>query len=45
MVAATFGTLIHDWKLQKLGIINGLIGLLLCLIIGFLYGITATFIQ
>nr|XP_014289505.1 uncharacterized protein LOC106689162 isoform X1 [Halyomorpha halys] len=45
MVAATFGTVISDCRLQKLGIVNGLLGLFLCLIIGFIYGIINAFIQ
>ncbi|XP_027844257.2 uncharacterized protein LOC114124989 [Aphis gossypii] len=41
--AATFGTMIKNKKLRNMGIVNEIIGLILCVIIGFAYGLTATF--
>ena len=39
ILAGTFGTVIRDRELQRLGVKNELIGLLLCLSSGFLFGI------
>ncbi|XP_060841365.1 uncharacterized protein LOC132922064 isoform X4 [Rhopalosiphum padi] len=41
--AATFGTMIKNKKLRNMGIVNEIIGLILCVIIGFAYGLSATF--
>lgn len=41
--AATFGTMIKNKKLRNMGIINEMIGLILCVIIGFGYGLTASY--
>ncbi|VVC39852.1 Protein of unknown function DUF389 [Cinara cedri] len=37
--AATFGTMVQDKKLRNMGIVNEIIGLILCVIIGFGYGL------
>lgn len=39
VMAITFGVIVHDKPLAKLGTINLCIVLLICIIIGFLYGI------
>ncbi|XP_046683070.1 uncharacterized protein LOC124369234 isoform X2 [Homalodisca vitripennis] len=39
VMASTFGFVTKDWKLQKIGVLNELMGLLLCVLIGFLYGL------
>ncbi|KAL1129096.1 hypothetical protein AAG570_013627, partial [Ranatra chinensis] len=39
IMAGMFGTVIKDKKLQKMGVCNELLGLLLCVLIGFLFGI------
>ncbi|XP_050526385.1 uncharacterized protein LOC126897051 isoform X2 [Daktulosphaira vitifoliae] len=41
--AATFGTMIKDKKLRNMGIVNEIVGLVLCVIIGFGYGLTASY--
>ncbi|XP_022161208.1 uncharacterized protein LOC111027236 isoform X2 [Myzus persicae] len=41
--AATFGTMIKNKKLRNMGIINEMIGLILCVLIGFGYGLTASY--
>lgn len=38
-MAGTFGFMIKDRNLQTLGIMNELFGLLLCVVIGYLFGI------
>uniref|UniRef100_A0A1B6KVF1 DUF389 domain-containing protein n=1 Tax=Graphocephala atropunctata TaxID=36148 RepID=A0A1B6KVF1_9HEMI len=39
VMASIFGFVTKDWKLQKIGVLNEFLGLLLCVLIGFLYGI------
>lgn len=39
VMAITFGMIVHDKALAKLGLINLFIVLLICIIIGFLYGL------
>lgn len=41
--AATFGTMIKDKKLRNMGIVNEFIGLILCVIIGFGYGLITSY--
>lgn len=41
--AATFGTMIKDKRLRKMGIVNEIIGLVLCVIIGFGYGLIISY--
>lgn len=38
-MAMTFGTVIRDWSLVKIGLVNELIGLLICLLVGYFFGI------
>lgn len=38
-MASTFGFATKDWKLQKIGLLNEMLGLLLCVLIGFLCGL------
>lgn len=38
-MASTIGFAISDHKLQTIGILNETIGLLLCVLIGFLFGL------
>jgi uncharacterized membrane protein YeaQ/YmgE (transglycosylase-associated protein family) len=40
-MAGTFGTVIMDRQLQKMGVLNELIGLLVCLVVGFIFGLVA----
>jgi len=42
-MAGCFGTVIRDKKLIKTGVVSELIGLFLCLVIGFMFGIFVTF--
>lgn len=44
-MAATFGTMIHDRHLQRMGLVNECVGLLLCLLIGFVTGVAVSFID
>ena len=39
IMAATFGTAIADWKLQKIGLRSEIIGLLMSLVFGFVFGL------
>ncbi|XP_037052297.1 uncharacterized protein LOC119085886 [Bradysia coprophila] len=39
LIAATFSTVIKDRKLMKFGVINGLVGLFLATLVGFLFGL------
>ncbi|OXA40543.1 uncharacterized protein LOC110860701 [Folsomia candida] len=39
IMAMTFGAVIRDWQLVRIGIISELVGLLLCLLVGFIFGI------
>ncbi|XP_016659837.1 uncharacterized protein LOC100569357 isoform X1 [Acyrthosiphon pisum] len=41
--AATFGTMIKNKKLRNMGIINEMIGLIICVLIGFGYGLIASY--
>ncbi|XP_050433955.1 uncharacterized protein LOC126841479 isoform X3 [Adelges cooleyi] len=41
--AATFGTMIKDKKLRNMGIVNEIIGLVFCVIIGFGFGLTISY--
>ncbi|KDR09916.1 uncharacterized protein LOC110838384 isoform X2 [Zootermopsis nevadensis] len=41
IMAGTFGTVIVDRQLQKMGVLNELIGLLVCLVVGFIFGLAA----
>ncbi|XP_025413423.1 uncharacterized protein LOC112685696, partial [Sipha flava] len=41
--AATFGTMIKDKKLRNMGIVNEIIGLILCVLIGFWYGLITSY--
>ncbi|XP_034230899.1 uncharacterized protein LOC117639399 isoform X2 [Thrips palmi] len=45
VMAATFGTMIHDWRLQRMGLVNECVGLLLCLLIGFVTGVVVSLID
>jgi hypothetical protein len=40
-MAGTFGTVIEDRQLQKMGVLNELFGLLVCLVVGFIFGLAA----
>lgn len=44
-MASTFGFVTKDWKLQSIGVLSELLGLLLCVLIGFLYGISITYLS
>lgn len=39
LIAATFSTVIKDKKLMKFGVINGLVGLFLATLVGFVFGL------
>ncbi|KAG4073563.1 hypothetical protein HA402_000787 [Bradysia odoriphaga] len=39
LIAATFSTVIKDRKLMKFGVINGLVGLFLATLVGFVFGL------
>ncbi|XP_059488873.1 uncharacterized protein LOC132204399 [Neocloeon triangulifer] len=39
ILAGTFGTVIRDRQLQRVGIVHELFGLLMCLVIGFVFGL------
>jgi uncharacterized hydrophobic protein (TIGR00271 family) len=39
IMAATFGAIIKDWQLVRIGVTNELIGLSLCLLVGYTFGI------
>lgn len=39
IIAATFGTVIKDGQLTKLGVVNELIGISIATIVGFVFGI------
>lgn len=41
IMAGTFGTVIEDRQLQKMGVLNELFGLLVCLVVGFIFGLAA----
>ena len=38
-MAGTFGTMIRDRNLQKIGILNELFGLFVCVTVGFVFGL------
>lgn len=38
-MAGCFGAVIQDWNLVKLGVISELVGLTLCLCVGFFFGV------
>jgi hypothetical protein len=40
-MAGTFGTVTENRHLQKMGVLNELFGLLVCLLVGFIFGLTA----
>lgn len=44
VLALTFGTIINDWKLMRLGLATELLSLLLCVFIGYIIGICCIFI-
>ncbi|KAG8234463.1 hypothetical protein J437_LFUL011862, partial [Ladona fulva] len=39
ILAGTFGIVVHDKQLKKIGVINELIGLAVCILVGFIYGL------
>ncbi len=39
LIAATFSTVIKDKQLMKFGVINGMIGMFLATLVGFLFGL------
>ncbi|XP_071451791.1 uncharacterized protein [Hetaerina americana] len=39
ILAGTFGTVVQDKQLQKIGLLNELLGLASCIMVGFLYGL------
>jgi len=41
IMAGTFGAVIADRHLQKIGVLNELFGLLVCLLVGFIFGLAA----
>ncbi|XP_014256255.1 uncharacterized protein LOC106670435 isoform X1 [Cimex lectularius] len=45
VIAGMFGTVIPDKKLQKIGVLNGLLSLLLCVFIGFLFGVCVDLLE
>jgi hypothetical protein len=40
-MAGTFGAVIADRHLQKIGVLNELCGLFVCLVVGFIFGLEA----
>lgn len=45
VMAATFGTMIRDWQLQRMGLINECVGLLHCLVIAFVTGVAVSLLD
>ncbi|PSN29722.1 hypothetical protein C0J52_24856 [Blattella germanica] len=41
IMAGTFGTVIEDKYLQKIGVLNEIFGLLVCILVGFVFGLAA----
>ena len=41
VLALTFGSIIHNWPLMRLGLTNELLSLAICIVIGFLIGVVA----
>ncbi|XP_046397947.1 uncharacterized protein LOC124164586 isoform X2 [Ischnura elegans] len=39
IMAGTFGTVVQDKQLQKIGLLNELVGLASCILVGFIYGL------
>lgn len=40
IMAMVFGSAIHDWSLVRLGVVNELVGLFLCLTVGYIFGVS-----